>query len=119
MRLGVVENQHRNYRLAVSSCAKNEASFLAPIVTLFSIREMNSFVEPFRCLSSAKSLGRRSERLDMRELRQQCVLIVIAVARSHLPFFVEMPDSQNCSDIRRLVGFSEPNRPPFVPSPVN
>lgn len=35
MRLGVVENQHRNYRLAVSSCAKNEASFLAPIVTLF------------------------------------------------------------------------------------
>ena len=27
MRLGVVENQHRNYRLAVS---KNEASFLAP-----------------------------------------------------------------------------------------
>ena len=45
MRLGVVENQHRNYRLAVSSRAKNEASFLAPIVTLFSIREMNSFVE--------------------------------------------------------------------------
>src|ERR1019366_6569929 len=29
-RLGAVENQHRNYRLAVSSCAKNEASFLAP-----------------------------------------------------------------------------------------
>src|SRR5208337_19381 len=44
-RLGAVENQHRNYRLAVSSCAKNEASFPAPIVTLFSIREMNSLVE--------------------------------------------------------------------------
>ena len=44
-RLGVVENQHKNYRLAVSSCNKNEASFLAPIVTLFSIRKINSFVE--------------------------------------------------------------------------
>ena len=37
-------------------------------------------------------LGRRSKRLDMPELRQQCVLIVIAVAGTHLAFFVEMPD---------------------------
>jgi len=28
----------------------------------------------------------------MAELRQQCVLIVIAVAGNHLPVFVEMPD---------------------------
>ncbi len=114
MRLGVVENQHRNYRLAVSSCAKNEASFLAPIVTLFFNtrdeqfrggtgrsgdlrlipwrRRLGRSGAPFRCLSSAKSLGRRSERLDLPELRQQCVLIVIAVAGNHLAFFVEMPD---------------------------
>ena len=137
----MVENHHRNYRLAVSSCAKNEASFLAPIVTLFSIREINSLVEgrvalgsapdswrrrlrarrsaPYRCLSSAKSLGRRSERLDLRELRQQRVLIVIAVAGNHLLSLSKCQTSQNCSDIRRPVGFSEPNSPPFVPSPVN
>jgi len=39
-----VENQHRNYRLAVSSCAKNEGSFLAPMIALFSMCAINSFV---------------------------------------------------------------------------
>ncbi len=38
-----MENQPGNDRLAVSSCAKDEASFLASIIALFSTGEINSF----------------------------------------------------------------------------
>ena len=38
-----MENQPGNYRLAVSSCAKDEASFLASMIALFSMGEINSF----------------------------------------------------------------------------
>ncbi len=39
-----MENQHKNYRLAVSSGAKDEGSFLAPMITLFPVGEINGLV---------------------------------------------------------------------------
>ncbi len=55
----------------------------------------------------------------MSELRQQCVLIVIAVAGNHLPFFVEMPDFAELQRHPASRGLQGTERPSFVPSPLN
>ena len=58
-----------------------------------------------------KLLGCRTERLDMAELRQQCVLIVIAVAGNHLPVFVEMPDFAELQQYPASRGLQRTERP--------